>query len=409
MQKLKEFFRLLASYTRPFWVANISEVFERLAYYGTNSMLVLYLTRTVGLTDETAQRLNGVWGSLVYGLPVLAGVLADVLGYRRSLLLAYVLLTCGYGWLSQGGGLVPISGALLLVALGASLVKPSITGTVQKTCDVEQRAVGFSIYYTLVNVGGFLGPWIAGAIMTAAGGRVAFAVSAASAAVALIIVAVSYHPPASAAPTERKSVAAIGRDLWTVLSDWRLMSIFFFAGIFFMIFWTLYTTFPLFLTSRLGANEAMVGRLISIESFCVIVLTVIVGAITRHFAASRALLAALLLSAAAMAILGVATSIYLAAAGVVVLALGEIVYSAHFYRFLGELAPPDQVGMYMGFAFLPIALGYFGAGWVSGLVKSLAGGRFDLMWLGFAAIGVAAAVGMYVLTQLLHPKAPTAA
>ena len=51
--------------------------------------------------------------------------------------------------------------------------------------------------------------------------------------------------------------------------------------------------------------------------------------------------------------------------------VGEMIYSAHFYRYLGSIAPPDQVGMYMGFAFLPIALGYFLAGLIGGPVYEL--------------------------------------
>ena len=52
----------------------------------------------------------------------------------------------------------------LLIGLGGSVVKPCISGTVQKTCTESQRPLGFSIYYMLVNVGGFIGPNLSGRI-----------------------------------------------------------------------------------------------------------------------------------------------------------------------------------------------------------------------------------------------------
>ena len=195
MESLKRFFKSLGGYSRPFWVANISELFERIAFYGTTSMLVLYLSENRGIDKGEAQRLGGIFGGLVYSLPVLSGVLADLMGYRRALMLAYALLATGYFLVGQLDTYWAIAGALLVVALGASLVKPTITGTVQKTCSESQRAVGFSIYYTLVNVGGGLGPQIAGRLRKAFDPRIGFYVSSAAALVALVLIAVAFRKP----------------------------------------------------------------------------------------------------------------------------------------------------------------------------------------------------------------------
>jgi dipeptide/tripeptide permease len=142
---VERFLKSLKDYNRPFWVANGSELFERLAFYGTSSMLVTFLTETRGFEKGEAMRLGGLFGMLVYGLPVLSGFLADLLGYRRALLLAYALLGTGYLLLANVTGYWPLAGSLLVIAAGASLVKPTITGTVQKTCGEANRAVGFSI------------------------------------------------------------------------------------------------------------------------------------------------------------------------------------------------------------------------------------------------------------------------
>jgi hypothetical protein len=64
----------------------------------------------------------------------------------------------------------------------------------------------------------------------------------------------------------------------------------------------------------------------------------------------------------------------------------------------------DMAGMYMGFAFLPIALGYFASGWVGRFLRAHTLGQAPLMWFGLAGLGLIAAGGIYVLTELLSPR-----
>lgn len=403
MEPSRALFSSLRGYTKPFWVANTSELFERIAFYGTTSMLVLYLTESRGIDKGAAQRLNGLFGMLVYGLPVLSGFLADLMGYRRALMLAYGLLAVGYFLVGQLSGYWPIAGALLVVAIGASLVKPTITGTVQKTCSASQRAVGFSIYYTLVNIGGFIGPQSAGRVGKALGARANFYVCAGAVLVALLLVAAAFHPDKPAEAEERKSFGAFGRDFLKVLSNGRLVGLFLFVSGFWVMFFSLYGAFPLYVTQTLRGDKEAVGNLLSIESAGVILLTVAVGVLTRRLAANRAFMIGILLGACGMGIIGLYPSPYVAAAGVFVIALGEITYSAHFYKYLGDMAPPDQVGMYMGFAFLPIALGYFASGYLGAALSDLPS---RAVWPAFALVGLVAVVGLFLLTEVWKAKAP---
>lgn len=393
-------------FTQPFWIANTSELFERVAFYGTTSMLVLFLTKTRGLEEGEAMRLNGAFGMLVYGLPVLSGFIADLIGYRRALLAAYTLLATGYFLVSRLSGYWPIAGALLIVAFGASLVKPTITGTVQKTCDESRRAVGFSIYYTLVNVGGFLGPQIAGRVGKAIGPTTPFLVCSAAAGLALVLVAIAFRMPAELEQGERKSFAAFGRDFLRVVSNGRLIALFALVSGFWINFFSLYGAFPLYITKQLGGDETDVANLLSVESFGVILLTVAVGALTKNLKASRAFLIGVLLGAAGMAMIGLYPSMIVAGLGVFIIALGEITYSAHFYKYLGDMAPPDQVGMYMGFAFLPIAVGYFGSGYIGGWLRALTVADPRMIWFAFGAIGVAASAGIFLLTEVWRAREP---
>ena len=79
-----------------FWTANITELFERAAYYSMASFVVIYLGQ-LGFGAYWPSFLNStvLWG-LVYFLPILSGTIADQIGFRRALLIAFVLLAAGY-------------------------------------------------------------------------------------------------------------------------------------------------------------------------------------------------------------------------------------------------------------------------------------------------------------------------
>jgi len=213
IELLRNFFRSLVHFSKSFWSANVSELFERIAFYGTTPILVPYLTGSRGFGDAQAIRLSGTFGLVVYGLPVLSGFVADLMGYRRAMMLAYSLLALGYLLVGNATTYWPIAGSLLVVAFGASLIKPTITGTVQKTCTEAQRPVGFSIYYTLVNVGGFIGPNLSGQVSNVLGTHRVFWSSAGSVIVALLIVLALFREPPAGDGKERKSVTQFLREL----------------------------------------------------------------------------------------------------------------------------------------------------------------------------------------------------
>src|SRR5256885_12780889 len=83
-------------FERPFWVANITELFERLSYYAAFASLARYLHETLSFPTERAADLAGLFGGLVWFLAIFGGAVADRLGFRRALSLAYLILACSY-------------------------------------------------------------------------------------------------------------------------------------------------------------------------------------------------------------------------------------------------------------------------------------------------------------------------
>src|SRR5437899_846712 len=137
-QRLKD---IKVGFERPFWVANITELFERLSYYAAFASLARYLHETLLFPVQQASSLTGLFGGLVWFLAAFGGAVADRLGFRRALSLAYLILSCSYFLLGSLGSswLGPIRNAmplgvlvalvLMLPALGIGVVKPCVVGT----------------------------------------------------------------------------------------------------------------------------------------------------------------------------------------------------------------------------------------------------------------------------------------
>src|SRR5246127_4668906 len=125
-------------FERPFWVANISEIFERLSYYGAFSSLAVYLQERLNFSTQQTGTLTGIFGGMVWFLAIFGGAIADRLGFRRALALAYLILAGAYfligsigaPWLAPVRNSVPlvyfVGFLLMLPALGISMVKPSV-------------------------------------------------------------------------------------------------------------------------------------------------------------------------------------------------------------------------------------------------------------------------------------------
>src|SRR4029077_17811231 len=169
-QRLQE---IRDGFERPFWVANITEIFERLSYYGAFASLALYLQEKLNFSTQQTGALTGIFGGMVWFLAIFGGAAADRLGFRRALSIAYLILAAAYfligsigaSWLAPVRHVVPlglfVGFILILPALGIALVKPCVVGTTARASKENVRSIGYSIYYTMVNIGGAAGPYFA--------------------------------------------------------------------------------------------------------------------------------------------------------------------------------------------------------------------------------------------------------
>ena len=154
-------------FPRAFYVANTMEIFERLAWYGFFTLSSLYMTTPisqggVGFSEEQRGALQGIIPFFLYLLPVLTGALADRYGYRKMFILSFAIMAPSYFLLGQATSFGGFFIAFSAVALGAACFKPVVVGTISHSTDDSNRGIGFGVFYTMVNIGGFIGPLVAG-------------------------------------------------------------------------------------------------------------------------------------------------------------------------------------------------------------------------------------------------------
>ena len=212
-------------FNKAFYVANTMEIFERLAWYGFFTLSSLYMTSPasqggLGFTDQERGFLQGMIPFLLYLFPVITGALADRYGYRKMFLLSFAIMTPSYYLLGQVTDFWSFCVVFLAVAIGAAFFKPIVVGTVGRVTDDSNRGLGFGIFYTMVNVGGFLGPLIAGYVRVI-GWDMVFIMSALWIAINFIPAIFFYKEPVERSD-DKKSLKQVLLEAQQVLGNGRL-------------------------------------------------------------------------------------------------------------------------------------------------------------------------------------------
>ncbi len=438
-------------FERPFWIANLSEIFERLSYYGAFASLALYLQEKLNFSTEQTGTLTGIFGGMVWFLAIFGGAAADRLGFRRALSMAYFILAAAYfligsigaSWLAPVRNAVPLSlfvgFILILPALGISLVKPCVVGTTARASKENVRSIGYSIYYTMVNIGGACGPLFAAWAHRRLGVENVYRIAALSVFAMFFVVLIFFREPRQHEDAPPPSIATVARNFCVVVGNYRLVlpvmvfalllriALFVYPGFsvpwwiwvgllalvlagisrfmwfliiftgYWVVFWQQYIILPGYLHSYISANAD--ERILATDGITVICLTLAVNYVARKLPAFQAVILGTLVTSVSWIILILHPTLWGAILSLFVLALGEIIQQPRYYEYIALLAPPGQQGTYMGFAFLPIGIGSLIGGWFGGTLLHHFGEVLhqpERIWWTVIAVGVATTALLWV-------------
>jgi proton-dependent oligopeptide transporter, POT family len=409
-----------SGFERSFWIANLTELFERLAYYATAAVLAIYLNEQLHFSSQLTGWLIGTFGLVVWFLPILGGTLADRFGFRRALMFAYLVMTVGYFLLGSlsAAWMEPLRHALgdkwlvlailLVPALGPGVVKPCVAGTTARASSENVRSLGYSIYYTIVNIGGALGPIIAWLVRKQLGLGIesVFRVAAASVFLMFWTTLFFYREPNRSGEEQVASVSAAIKNVFVVLGNRRFVAFLLISSGFYIVFWQEFISAPLFVRKYINA-QADVDLLLSVDPIVVICLQILVAYLTRTMPAIRAIALGFLVTGLSWVLLAIHPTVPMVVASFAVLAIGEVIQASRYYEYISRLAPAGQQGVYMGYAFLPVAIGYFIAGGLGGYLLHEFGDvlrRPQQMWWVITAIGALTAAMMWLYDKFMKPE-----
>ena len=144
----------------------LTEMWERMSYYGMRALLVLYMTGAVtgfnpglGWSQVESQAIYGIYTGMVYFMVVPGGWIADnILGHQKAVLIGALIIALGHFTLA-----IPFEQTfflgLIFVVLGTGLLKGNISTIVGQLYEGQddKRDSGYTIFYMSINIGSTLG------------------------------------------------------------------------------------------------------------------------------------------------------------------------------------------------------------------------------------------------------------
>lgn len=439
----REFRETLAAFLkapRAVWGVNIANVIEGLVYFGILTILGKFCSENVGLSDiHSGWVYGGVTGGITFSM-VLLGGLSDRIGVRRSLVLSFAVMLLGRllvalaGSLPLGtglwGGMFWLMGAgLLLMVAAYGVFQPATYAAIKHYATPETAAVAYAVLYGGMNLGSFLCGFVSPitrrgleSVFPPNGLAGVFWVYAGLTLLSLLTVALllARSRAAGAAGTgpEEPALAPQGGFLDTVrsylaaFSDARFV---YFICILIPVqtlFAHNWLTIPYYLDrafagTTVGENYEFFSNL---NPLIIFLLSPIVAAMTARLDVYRVMIWGTLVMAAPTFLLAFGPNVYLFLTFILLMSVGEAIWSPRFLQWIAEIAPPGKVGMYQGIGQLPWFLtkmltsaysGWFVANYCP---KPDSGLPMDtgFMWLVYAGIAMISPAGLVLARRWME-------
>jgi len=412
-----KFTQVFKKFPKAFWVANTMELFERWAWYGLFAVLALYLTNStddgaLGFTQSQKGSIMGTVTGILYLLPLITGAIADRVGYKKILIIAYLILGSGYYIMGEVTSYVMVYIAFLWVALGAALFKPVISATITKTTDDETSSIGFGIFYMMVNIGGFIGPIFSSKLREEYGWNIVFLMAASAITVNLVLLLFFYKEPEREQSTESigTTIKNSLKNIWTALSDKKLTMFLLIMVGFWTMFNQLFYTLPNFidqwvntsiiydsianispkLAAAIGTKDGTIApeMLVNLDAGAIIFFQILISTLVMRFKPLNGIISGIIVNAIGIGLAFSTGNGFFVILGIFIFALGEMASSPKFTEYVGKIAPKGKEALYMGTSFLPVAVGNYITGFLSGDVYQVWSDKISLLQIEVAKRGL---------------------
>jgi hypothetical protein len=391
---------VLAALPRTFWMANIIEMFERLAYYGTRVVIPIYIAQAdeiggLHFSQTDKGLIFMLWALVQTGVPVFSGGFADRYGYKKTIAVSILLKIAGYVLMATQREFWPFTCGCLVLAFGTAIFKPGLWGTMQQTLTKENSSVGWGTFYMLVNIGGFLGPPLAHFLYGISWPAVFYGCAGI---VSLNLLMLLTYPEVSSGGEQQGGVLEVARTTFRNLSQPRLVTFILVMAGFWLMFNQLFDMLPNFIVDWVDTSSIVQGLalpamfttetargtmvaqewMINIDSGLIVLGVVWVSYLVARMRRVHSIFLGIVISSVGLALAGFTMSGYVCALGIAMFSVGEMLSSPKMNDYLGIIAPPGQKALFMGYANLPDAIGWSIGSVVAGHVYEDRGDKANL-------------------------------
>ncbi|MDI3288616.1 MFS transporter [Polyangium sp. 15x6] len=415
--------RALVASPRELWTVYAMKLLESVAYFAIWSLLVIFLSDDHGFSDTAAGSVAGTWLTVISLVVFLAGFIADGLGVRRALLIAALSTAIGRGMLAFAGDKMTIYAALAASVWGIACMKPTMNAAVRSYTTPATVSFAFSFYYVLMNVGSLAqGPLItefrkwfkSGATIagiTFSSSQLVFLVGfVASCLNVVLALSMREAKPAATSDKPTKNPLSIARDVLREPAFWIFLGFVALLTFVRLVLQHAHLTWPKYALREFGQDFPF-AYYWSINPAMIIVLTPLATALTRKYPPYPVISIGATITAFSVLAMAVSTTVTASIVFIVLLSIGEALWSPRLYEYTATIAPPGREASYMGLSEIPLFLAKPFVGFLSGYLLSVycppTGPRDSRqMWLVIGLMTIAAPVCMLVFRRKIERHAP---
>ena len=380
-----------------FWIVGAMEMVERLAYYGVRAVCGLYAKSPLsegglGISPTQFGVILMVWSGFQGFVPIFVGGLADRYGYKLMIGVSTAVKIGAYLIMAAMPSFYGFMLGAICLATGTAIFKPGIQGTLAKTTNRQNSSMAWGIFYQTVNIGGFLGPLLAG-LMRKMDWKFVFIACACIIACNFLLL-LTYKEPGkeerlahlAKIKAEGKPRQSLAVETWHEL--WRPELFTFlaiFTGFYFM-FYSLFDVMPMHADDWIDTRDIVTTLsgvvdiqnpvisfvcildktgtrvqpegLMNLNSGLIMLFCFVFAWISSKMKILRSIALGTALASLALCFIGMSNTGWLALASVAVFSMGEMLSSPKFSEYVGShLAPADKKAMYLGLAQMSCAIG----------------------------------------------------
>ncbi len=416
---LRQSFKLMTRASRAYWLVNLVNFGDGIAYFGILNLLTLFIHDRLGITDQ----MTGIMVSFFTGAVTLfmffGGFVSDRLGVRKALMYSILFLLVGRIFLTTSP-LFDAAGIMLwtslaLMALGTGVLQPALYAGAKEFSDPRTSAIAFSLIYAIMNLGIVIESFVSPFIREQSGIEGVFWVM--SSVNLVVLLAIIFLFTRKIEKRDRVvDVEQVQHEHQTLKQ--RLKSLPFLDARFMTFIFILLPVRTMFAHQWLTMPhyimrcfpDAVGARYEWFQGLNPLIITFavpLIAATSRKVNVIKMMVVGTVISAASTFILAPSPDLTLLITYILVFSLGEAIWASRFFEYIADLAPAGRVGAYMGLAGIPWFLAKFSTGFYSGFMLDKfipENGIQDsgTLWMIYGAIALISPLGLLLMKKWME-------